>query len=105
MLDIANTRFFQFVEHPIVSTASRDSIVEGSALVFKTEDGIGKVSIGTGSNDEQFAGVAFAGFTRPTVLTMSEELTIDASALTVSLRKVALSQPMVIIDGETAEAA
>ena len=61
MLDIANTRFFQWTEKPIANDETIKNMVEGSPLVAVMENGVGKVSLGTGSDGELFEGFAFYG--------------------------------------------
>lgn len=102
MLDIANTRFFQFTEKLISNDATAKNIVEGSPLILKVEDGLGKVSLGTGADAEVFEGVAFAGFVRPEQLSASFEVTINAQQLAVVLPHVAIGSVGGTIDGVNA---
>lgn len=99
MLDIANTRFFQWTEKPIAGDATVSNIVEGSPLVAVVEDGIGKVSLGTGTDTEVFEGVAFAGYVRPSSAPKMETFEVKASALVVSLEKKPEGDVMVYLDG------
>lgn len=86
MLDIANTSYFHYTEE-LIHSDSIETIVEGSPLVMKVEDGIGKVSLGSGKDVEQFVGVAHACFIRPAELTKTEEIKVDAENLTVVLAR------------------
>ena len=104
MLDIANTRFFQWTEKALASSAVAN-IVEGSPLIAVIEDGIGKVSLGTGNNDEKFEGVAFAGYVRPSTFPKLETFTIDAEALVHTLAAKPNGTPMVYIAGVKATVA
>jgi hypothetical protein len=104
MIDNGLTTFFQYNEYPIKQDASANSIVEGSPLVITTDNGVGKVSLGTGSDSEKFLGVAFAGLVRPTVLPFQESFAVP-TALTYVLQKQALSLPLVYIDGVVATVA
>ena len=61
MLSLENTRYFQYTEKLIANDANATSIVEGSPLVLKIEDGLGKVGLPTGAATDKFVGVAFAG--------------------------------------------
>jgi len=97
MIDISMTTFFQSGEYEINDDATATNIVEGSPLVLVGADGKGKVSLGTGSNDEKFMGVAFAGFVRPTVLVNEEKFVAGTTAHVTE--KAALSTPLVYIDG------
>lgn len=71
MLDIANTRVFQSTEQAVHS-ADIANIVSGQGLVYKNEGGLGKVGLVSAATD-MFAGVAFAGYVRPSTLTQVDE--------------------------------
>lgn len=87
MIDISISRFDQTSEEKIHSD-SINTIQEGSPLVWKQEDGVGKVSLGTGSDDEKFAGFAFAGYVRPSQLLITETFNPTATSLSyVAARK------------------
>ena len=86
MLDVANTSYFHYTEE-LIHSDSIETIVEGSPLVMKVEDGIGKVSLGSGKDAEVFVGVAHACFIRPEELTKTEEIKVDADNLTVVLAR------------------
>lgn len=85
MLSLDQTRYFQYTEKLIANDANATSIVEGSPLVLKMEDGLGKVGLPTGAATDKFVGVAFAGFVRPTYLTEAYKVTVDANALKIAL--------------------
>lgn len=85
MLSLDNTRYFQYTEKLIANDANATSIVEGSPLVLKIEDGLGKVGLPTGAATDKFVGVAFAGFVRPSVLTQAYKVVVDANQLKVAL--------------------
>lgn len=85
MLDISSTRYFQYTEKLVANDANATSIVEGSPLVLKIEDGLGKVGLPTGASTDKFVGVAFAGFVRPSYLNNCYKVTVSADALTVAL--------------------
>lgn len=85
MLSLDQTRYFQYTEKLIANDANATSIVEGSPLVLKMEDGLGKVGLPTGAATDKFVGVAFAGFVRPTYLTEAYKITVDARALKIAL--------------------
>lgn len=85
MLSLDQTRYFQYTEKLIANDANATSIVEGSPLVLKMEDGLGKVGLPTGAATDKFVGVAFAGFVRPTYLTEAYKVMVDANALKIAL--------------------
>lgn len=99
MLDVANTSYFHYTEE-LVANDSLATIVEGSPLVMKVEDGLGKVSLGSGSNSEVFVGVAHACFIRPVELTMTQEIVVDANSLTVALARKPLADKLSAYDVE-----
>ena len=85
MLDISQTRYFQYTTKLVANEDTAKSIVEGSPLVLKMEEGLGKVGLPTGQNTDQFVGVAFAGFVRPETLVETFKVTVDANQLTIVL--------------------
>jgi len=85
MLDCSQTRYFQYTEKAIANEATAKNIVEGSPLVLKMEDGLGKVGLPTGAATEQFVGVAFAGYVRPEVMAEAHKVIVDADQLKVVL--------------------
>ena len=99
MLDVANTSYFHYTEE-LVANDSLATIVEGSPLVMKVEDGLGKVSLGSGSDSEVFVGVAHACFIRPVELTMTQEIVVDANSLTVALARKPLANKLSAYDVE-----
>lgn len=99
MLDVANTSYFHYTEE-LVANDSLATIVEGSPLVMKVEDGLGKVSLGSGNDDEVFVGVAHACFIRPVELTMTQEIVVDANSLTVALARKPLAGKISAYDVE-----
>lgn len=99
MLDVANTSYFHYTEE-LVANDSLATIVEGSPLVMKVEDGLGKVSLGSGSDSEVFVGVAHACFIRPVELTMTQEIVVDANSLTVALARKPLADKLSAYDVE-----
>ena len=106
MLDIANTRFFQWTEKPIANDETIKNMVEGSPLVAVMENGVGKVSLGTGSDGELFEGFAFAGYVRPNAFPKIEKFEIDAENLAVVLAKKPVGEEvMVYIAGAKASVA
>lgn len=80
MLDISDTRYFQYTEKVVANEDTAKNIVEGSPLVLKMEDGLGKVGLPTGAATDQFVGVAFAGFVRPENLVAVEKINIASNA-------------------------
>ena len=99
MLDVANTSYFHYTEE-LVANDSLATIVEGSPLVMKVEDGLGKVSLGSGNDSEVFVGVAHACFIRPVELTMTQEIVVDANSLTVALARKPLADKLSAYDVE-----
>lgn len=99
MLDVANTSYFHYTEE-LVANDSLATIVEGSPLVMKVEDGLGKVSLGSGKDSEVFVGVAHACFIRPEELTMTQEIVVDANSLTVALARKPLADKLSAYDVE-----
>lgn len=99
MLDVANTSYFHYTEE-LVANDSLATIVEGSPLVMKVEDGLGKVSLGSGKGGEVFVGVAHACFIRPVELTMTQEIVVDANSLTVALARKPLADKISAYDVE-----
>lgn len=73
MLDISNTRIFQSTEQAVYG-ADIANVVSGMGLVYKNEAGLGKVGLVSAATD-MFAGVAHAGYVRPSTLTQVDEFT------------------------------
>jgi hypothetical protein len=84
MLDIANTRVFQMTEEAVHS-ADIANVQNGQGLVYKNEAGIGKVGLVSAAG-QKFAGVAMAGYVRPSTLTQTDEFmpTADAKEFALS---------------------
>lgn len=90
MLDISQTRYFQYTEKTISNADIEKNIVEGSPLVLKMEEGLGKVGLPTGAATEQFVGVAFAGFVRPENLVAVEKINVPADGAVIALKHLPL---------------
>lgn len=106
MLDIALTRYFQYTEKLVANDSNATNIVEGSPLVLKIEDGLGKVGLPTGAATDQFVGVAFAGFVRPEYMVEAESIRVDAEKLKVALKHTVLGGKLgATVDGVAATVA
>lgn len=96
MLDITNTRVFQMIEQPVFN-ADIANIMNGQGLVYKNENGVGKVGLVAAATNK-FAGVAMAGYVRPTTLTQVDNFTTTEEAKQFNLTYVPTAETIQCYD-------